>query len=354
MELAAAEELSERLGLDAADRYWVAGLDAAGAPFCGVRIPDAVESAATLARIGVAEADAADVIATLPSPVRDPEWWWLLERSVHKIVSEMGEPDKLHVGWPDWTAATPGRPLGQRCFMAHVYLATLPYLGAWHVAHGIPEEVSLASFADLARHMAIHRRVFGEAGVDASWWLTLSLRGEAFDLGRLQFTYFRLGHGDQAVWWYPPEAAAALGSGFLHGDSCIGVHIPEGRPMTPEACDESFALAAAFMQRYFPPPAGQQRRVATCWSWLLDDQLADILPASSNIVRFQRRFELVPGWVPGDESVAEFVWRRQLPSQGPTPEWLDTLPQNTRLERALVAHLRDGGHFRVRSGWLDL
>jgi hypothetical protein len=349
-----ADDVMSLLSVTGGDRYWVRALDEVGPPPFEVTLPPAAQATSTLAALGVGPLDAADIVATLPSAETSPEWWWLLQRSVHRLVGETGKTEPYHVGWPDWTAAVAERPLAQRCFMAHVYLAMLPHTRAWHASRGVPADVSQASLADLARHMAIHRRVFGSTGIDASWWLTLSLRGEVYDLGRLQFTYFELGSSDQTIWWYPPEVAAEMGSGFGLGESCIGVHIPEGSPMTPEACDDSFRQAAAFMPRYFPPPKGQERRLATCWSWLLDDQLADLLPADSNIVKFQRRFELVPGSVAGDHSVLEFVFRRVPPLAGATPEWLDTLPCVTTLERAVIGHLRQGGHFRLRSGWTDL
>jgi hypothetical protein len=94
----------------------------------------------------------------------------------------------------------------------------------------------------------------------------------------------------------------------------------------------------------FPKP---DRRIATCTSWLLDEQLADYLPAESNIMEFQRRFEVVPGAWEHDEGVLSFVFHRKEPD-------LDALPQETTLQRAVVAHLRSGEHWRARTGWMQL
>jgi hypothetical protein len=219
---------------------------------------------------------------------------------------------------------------------------------AWHRARGIPEEISWASMGDLALHMGLHRRMYGSTGVDAPWWLTMCLRAELFDLGRLQFNWFQLGIGDDSPLWYPVDEAKRRGPGFRPGDACVAVHIPESGPMTPVACEDAFVRAKAFFAEYFPV-VDQGRRLATCWSWLLDDQLAEWLPAESNIVRFQRRFELVPGSAENDDGTLEFVFRVRDPLAR-----LDTLPQRTRLERAVVAHLRAGGHWRARTGWVDL
>jgi hypothetical protein len=347
-----AERVLNRLGLRGDEARWVERLDAVGPPPFEVTLPDVAAAGELFARLQLAAADAAAVASSLPSPHRTPEWWWLLERSVHRLTISMGDPSRSHGDWPHWVGPEEAVPLDRRCFMPHVFLATVPHTRTWHRALGIPDDVSWASLADLGRHMAIHRRSYGAAGVDAPWWLSLCLRGEAFDLGRLQYTPFELGNSDDSPRWYPWEEAEAMGEGFRRGDACVGVHIPESGPMTPEACDASFRQAGEFFARYFPV-RGQSRRLATCWSWLLDDQLADWLPAESNIMRFQHRFELVPGWSRSDNALT-FVFRRPLPPDGVTEEFLDTLPVRTALERAIVAHLKAGGEWRTRCGWLDL
>ncbi len=87
--------------------------------------------------------------------------------------------------------------------------------------------------------------------------------------------------------------------------------------------------------------------MATCTSWLLDDQLLDYLEPDSNIVRFQRRFELVPGWRDSDSSAFHFIFGR-------APEAIDQITPRTTLERAIIRHVRDGGHWRLRTGWFRL
>jgi hypothetical protein len=72
------------------------------------------------------------------------------------------------------------------------------------------------------------------------------------------------------------------------------------------------------------------------------------LARTTNILRFQRRFHLVPGWNhPDNASTINFVFRR------PEAE-LDDLPQDTSLQRAIVAHVRAGGTWNVRRGWCSL
>ena len=340
--------VAKALGFGEGAASWAESLSALGKPPFEVVLPPPDEVEDLLRHLGVDEQDAADVVATLPSPAGSPEWWWLLERACHRLFQVMGNPDEPHFGWPMWEGSERAYPLQCRCFMAHVFLATMPRTMAWHRSRGIAEEISWASMADLGRHMRIHRRMYRATGVDAAWWITMCLRAEAFDLGRLQFNWFHLGIGDDSPWWYPPEKALRRGVGFRQGDFCVGVHIPESGPMTPAACDDSLEMARGFFSEQFPL-TDQRRRLATCWSWLLDDQLADWLPPDSNIIGFQRRFQLVPGWVEDDKTVLEFVFR--VPD---ALDHLDDLSQRTRLERAAVAHLKNGGHWHLRSGWLDL
>ena len=82
--------------------------------------------------------------------------------------------------------------------------------------------------------------------------------------------------------------------------------------------------------------------------FLLDPQLRTYLPPDSNIVRFQDRFTLAyVSTEKADQDVLSFVFGNdQLP--------LDQLPQRSTLERAVVAHLRSGGHWHLGRGWFEL
>lgn len=211
-------------------------------------------------------------------------------------------------------------------------LACVPALRRWHRGRGIPANITWDTLADLPRNAGIYARMAGAPGFSEANWLSLHLRGLLYELGRLQFARTTDGLGD----------AAAVP--FDGREPVLGVHIPESGPMTDAACDASFAAARDFFPRHFPR---ERYRYAVCGSWLLDPQLAEYLPAGSNMVRFQRRFTLMPGAFPADGVVLGYVFRR-------TELDLDALPQRTTLERAFVQHLRDGRHWEARSGWLEL
>jgi hypothetical protein len=227
---------------------------------------------------------------------------------------------------------------------AAVLAAVPPYLD-WAAAVGVGEDVVWATLADLPRQIGVYRQVHGRLGFDDGGWLTLHVRGELFALGRLQFQR-------ATVPWSQPELDAS-GAAVETGTPALGVHIPQAGPLDAAACDASFARVRGFFRRLFPDV---DYGVATCGSWLLDPQLAEYLPASSNIVAFQRRFTVMPGGFPSDAAVLGFVFHRRIADVDLADlDRLPTLlPQTTTLERAFVAHLRAGRHWEARAGWCPL
>jgi hypothetical protein len=131
----------------------------------------------------------------------------------------------------------------------------------------------------------------------------------------------------------------------VKGAAALSIHIPAPDALTPEACDESLRRMKAAFDKLQPdgPP-----RIATCTSWMLDGQLAEYLPSDSNILAFQRRFTLAPGTRDNDDAILNSVFG------GEGSKDLSALPQETTLERAVVAHLRGGRHWHMRTGWLPL
>jgi hypothetical protein len=307
----------------------------------------AVEAAHLLERLGCGPKTVADVVATLPDPERDPGRWWLLERCHRQLVAAMGDFDSDLSRFDPDLVRFPSLPaalsVAGRCFPIHVFVATVPAVRAWHTARGVPDRVSWATLADLGRHVAIEQRRNDQTGVDAPWWMMWHVRGAIFEIGSFQYTPYHVGGPVNPSPWYDEEEARRLGPGFLPGDLSFGIHIPAGALLDRESCIGSMRSARRLFDDIFPTLG---RRVATCSSWMLDDQLAAYLPAESNIVRFQQMFSLVPGWGDADESVVRFVFRnRGLPP--------DAAHASTRLQRAVLAHFGAGGHFRCRTGWRD-
>ena len=292
----------------------------------GFQLPDRPYLPAIFERLAIDESDRHEVLAAWPSPETDPETWRSLRRAYHTLVADMGGYAPLQLPGP----VTESTLLG-RYFFVYVYLAALADVRRFHLQRGIPDDISWATLSDLGRNLKRDRLLLGDGGLRTSGWLTLHFRGSIYQLGRLQFNRVNI-------------RAAHVADAFCEGEPTLGIHIPESGPLTPEACDDSLAQARPFFSRHFPETP---TRLAICTSWLLDPQLAEYLAPDSNIVRFGRRFTLVGDGYDGDADVLRFVFHRIAPR-------IDDLPQRTTLERAIVAHLRAGKHWRNRTGWVEL
>ncbi len=327
-----AQCIQEGLGLSEETLPWLNQLESTRSVHGPIRLPAPTGARAVLDHLAKASAHHDAIIAAMPTDDENPVLWWIMERCHRLLIQEMGSFGELRP-WPTLPTA-----LGDRGTFLYVwvFIATLEAVRQYHRSRGIPDDVAWATLADVGRNMEIHERMHGVPGLSAQNWLTLHFRGALYHLGRLQFNRSRIRYDATVL-----EEGSA---GFTTGDPAIGVHIPETGPLSPEACDASFRWAHDFFSRHFPE---EPCRIATCGSWLLDDQLAEYLPPDSNIVRFQRRFRLLPGGRVGDEEIVRFVFRR-------TGASLDDLPQRTTLERAIVRHLRSGRHWRTRFGWVEL
>jgi len=307
------ESVRQRLQLGEEYDDWLAELDRIGTPDLPLIPPTQEDTGCLLERLGFAAEDARDALAARIQPDENPELWWLLERCYHAVVRGL-QPEA-----PRWAIPRLPDELGAlgRFFQLHAFLPAVAPLRDWHARRGIAEDVSWATLLDLGRGVAIHRATYGVGGLDKAFWLTHHFHGELYELGRLQFEL---------------------------QPSALGLHIPATGPLTPQACDESLAVAKAFVGRFFPDP---DRRRVVCTSWLLDEQLAHYLPADANIIRFQRRFTLNQDVIVDDLEPLRFIFRR-------IPTDLAELPRDSRLQRALLDHLERGGHWRIRTGWFPL
>jgi hypothetical protein len=278
------------------------------------RLPSLATAPELLRRLGVAPDDAAEILDGWPSATWPAELRWLLERVVATVRADLGGADWLVPG--PWLPRDRGP--AWRHFYVYAYLALVEDARAYHARHGVPEAISWATLADLGRNLAIDRRMNGDGWPVVLQWLTLHVRGGLYELGRLQF--------------------------HRQPGRDLSLHVPRSGPLTPQACDASFRLAREFFPWHFPR---EPYHAVTCESWLLDPQLASYLPPESNLVRFQRRFELLPGGEDAGEDILRFVF-------GTLTTPVDRLPTRTVLQRAVAAHLRAGGRWQRRTGVVAL
>ncbi|MEV8373591.1 acyltransferase domain-containing protein [Kribbella sp. NPDC056861] len=323
-------EAAERLGFTADAQVWLRGMPAGD----GIQLPE--DAAELIALCGLEDCDRREMLAARPDPVRDPEWWAVmaamacgLERDLEKPVPSTG-----FSGWPMVPEAS--SEVGLFAW-GWALLSAVPRLLEVHARRGVPEEITLATVSALGGVMGTHRQVTGRAGVGLFplWGPPLRFRGADYQIGRHSFTRTELGLGDGVA------------------GHVLMVHVPPIGPLDPVRSEESIAEAARSFGIWYPE---EPVSAFVCRSWLLDPQLAEYLPDDSNILRFQRRFTVLP-LVPeddpseGDREMMRLGLSLAVPEEGPLlAEDLARVPQETRLQRAFVAHLRAGGHWQKRVG----
>ena len=179
---------------------------------------------------------------------------------------------------------------------------------AWLQA-GIPGSVYRDTIGFATRYLKDGKKAYGRYCFTAGWWFPRQLAMELFRLGSLEYELI-----------------------LREGERRVYLHIPTDASLEPEALDDSFARFRAFAAAFYPDWA---EAPLYCESWLMSPVLADLLPASSRILAFQRRFRLLSedrentdaiGWVfPGYKEV----------SPG--------LPEETSLQKRMKALLLAGG-----------
>lgn len=323
-------------GLRAHDKTaaWLATLDAADDPPVDMLLPPASGIPGVLRDLGVTDEDITELTADVPGDSNLPEIWRLAQRTAWSIVGQMG----MIGDWPPLPRWPESTGAAGRGFYVWVYLAGLPFVQGYHRARGIHDAISRDTLADLGRSIRHGRRRYGHADVHDPWWMALDLRGALYELGRLQFERSRVGTRTA-------EAMVAAGVAVAPETPALSVHIPAySGPLDPAACDAAFSGAVAFFAQHFPE---ERYEFAVCYSWMLDSELPEYLPKSSNIIRFTDRFHPAYRFDESDATILRFVFGRpDLP--------LDSYPQGTTLERGVIAHLKAGRHWHGGAGWLRL
>ena len=134
------------------------------------------------------------------------------------------------------------------------------------------------TFYDLTIWCRECKRKHGVCGLEELWWLAQSVKEHLFRLGRLQFEPVVL-----------KEPLEGNGVRIEAGAKGLNVHIPEGESLAFEKCMDSFRRA----ERFFAGRGEGKPEFYMCDSWLLSPALKELLPADSNIIRFQDLFRIV-------------------------------------------------------------
>lgn len=285
-------------------------------------------------------------------------------------------------------------------FAALIILLCLPRTVEYYHSKGMPKKILIDTMSDLHLWMRHYFDEHGDWGLGNWGWILNHVCGRLFQIGRLQYMsvsykgsalVFRHIHHNTVIalsetgihyredgrmdgtneiyakekkWTaqfketkneytgYPitPDGLAQNEMIQLNkedwqmilqkGDTVLEIHIGEGSKMTQ--CEESFYEAADFYKTYLPEVVFQ---ALVCASWLMDSQFQTILPETSNIVKFQRAFYLLPIKSDEGETLQRVFGSRKIADPS-------VAPRNTSLRRAILDYTAEGNHLHGGAGFI--
>lgn len=174
---------------------------------------------------------------------------------------------------------------------------------------GIEEQVYIDTMKCFSRFIREHRESYGTYGFDREWWTARQISGQLLRIGELEY-----------------EMAEEAGRRY------ISLHIPSDAILQEEEIRKSYHAAKRLIKEVFPEYASAEM---TCHSWLLSPTLKEVLDEGSNILAFQKLFDIEPT---GREETEYMQW---VFKQSSLP--LKDLPEQTSLQRKLKQYLLEGG-----------
>jgi hypothetical protein len=208
-----------------------------------------------------------------------------------------------------------------------VYLSAAKHTYKRYQEKGISDTV----FYDTMKSFTVYENSYllehGVYGFDKPSWAANHLRMSLYRLGRLVF--------EQST--FPQDFSDD--KTILHkGDHILMVHIPANEKLDMERCQKAYDMAEEFSERYF----GFQSHAFCCCSWLLHSGLKNLLPAESNIIKFQNEFTLI-----GEKTDREEVLKWLF---GKKHEQLEEYPAITSLQKNVISYLKTGGELGTGFG----
>ncbi len=127
-------------------------------------------------------------------------------------------------------------------------------------------------------------------------------------------------------------------------DTCLSVHIPADGAFDKESCEASYDRAREVFSRCYPE---YDFKAFICISWLLSEDLRQILKPDSKILSFSDKYVHFPNAYTGC-SCFSFAFKKIVTSLDSLD--VDSLPEETSLQRGVKQRYKDGGIVREGSG----
>ena len=184
----------------------------------------------------------------------------------------------------------------------------------------IPQIVYMESMKCFTRFIEECKRKNGRMFFDRGWWTYRQLSMKIFRIGELEYEFKE-----------------------YEGEKVIGIHVPSDANLFKEAVDNSLKQANIFFHTYY---SSYPYKKYTCNSWLLSPALKPLLSEKSNILSFQKRFEIIQEEKAGREYIE---WLFQVPWNTDN----ESLPAETSLQKRVKELLLDGGTVGCAYGILN-
>lgn len=233
-----------------------------------------------------------------------------------KLLEE--EKDLEYISFDEYDIVANVENKGKNLIM---FLSFCEELSKRYKTAGIPDEILLATIEDFIINVEREYILSGKMGLVKASILQNHFSMRLFRIGRLQFCM------DKASRDIPEKR-------IEKGENVIDVHIPAGDSLSMEECKRDFADAEEFFKKYFPE---FEYNYYTCFSWMLDKNLKNFLNENSNILKFQKFFEVVYEWE--YDSVLHFVFKYGIESR----EELKNITTTTAFAKKLKDYALSGG-----------
>lgn len=172
---------------------------------------------------------------------------------------------------------------------------------------GIGEDILLDTLSDMPRWLDTWSDLKGEMYFGEIGWFICHFSMKLFKIGRLQFC---MSESSRDI----PQ------KGISKGDNVVDIHIPAAGPLIKEDCQKSLDMARVFFAKFYPE---FNYSFFMCSSWLLDETLGKILDKNSNILQFQKFFDIV------DKHESDSIFGYVLRWKATRNEIADIMPKNS-------------------------
>lgn len=231
----------------------------------------------------------------LKSRLLDRNTWDEAVKSLQELVGE--DPDGLNILWEELNIA---------CESYDEY-----------VKRGISENIFVDTMKFCTRFLNEHKNTYDSYRYVWAWWFPRQLSLGEFRIGALEY---ELADGENRE---------------------IYIHIPSDANLGKESVAASLNSFYDFRKTYFPE--WEDVRLV-CDSWLLSPALKELLDDNSNIMEFQRLFEL-------EYTDYDSIWFLGWVYPGAGDDY-NNLPEKTSLQRNMKNHLLAGKKVGCAKGYL--